>query len=757
MQRHPINVARHAWTFFRTGGLSQVAIETAEDLLALPTLDQKLWVALSCPTKGIDLDPRTLELIDTDRDGFIRVPEVLHAVEWSAARLKNPAEVLKGNTALELSAINDALAEDRVLTASAREILKRLGKASAATLSVDDFTDPARLFPSATLNGDGVLAPSETDDPDVQQLIKDIIACTGGEKDRTGADGVTPERARAFFDEVNAYLAWIGKTSNKDIAVFGEHTAAACSAVAHVRAKVEDFFARCRLAAFDARATAALNRQENEYLAIAAKDLTITSEEIAGFPLARVAPDAVLPLFDGCNPAWAGAMVAFHRDAVTPMFGEAKRALTAEEWHALNARLAPYETWLGDRGGACIEQLGIARAKAIQAGDVRARLDRLFADDKQLQPQFEAIASVERLVRYHRDLRVLLQNFVNFSDFYSRDLWAVFQAGKLYLDSRTCELCIRVEDPAAHAALAAMSKAYIAYLDCRRNGAVMHIAACFTQGDSDYLFVGRNGVFYDRKGDDWQATITKIIDNPISLREAFWSPYKKAIRAVEEQVAKRASTADAGQVAKLSAAALPTAGAGTTPPPPPPTAGARPPPKKMDLSTIIGLSVAIGSIGGFLASVFGKFVDMPAWEIPLVVIALMLVVSLPSMLIAWLKLRQRNLGPILEANGWAINGRVKINVPFGTALTERAKLPPKARVRVGDPYANQHAARNRFIVYGVLAVLFIAAIQFARTERTWPFSPAAEERSPVNDPVTQPVRAPEPKSPPEPAATPAKK
>ena len=67
-----------------------------------------------------------------------------------------------------------------------------------------------------------------------------------------------------------------------------------------------------------------------------------------------------------------------------------------------------------------------------------------------------------------------------------------------------------VAGPPAHGqlTLAAMSKAYIAYCDLKRPGEAMKIAACFTQGDSDYLFVGRNGLFYDRKGRDWDATIT---------------------------------------------------------------------------------------------------------------------------------------------------------------------------------------------------------------------------------------------------------
>src|SRR6185295_3802975 len=132
-----------------------------------------------------------------------------------------------------------------------------------------------------------------------------------------------------------------------------------------------------------------------------------------------------------------------------------------------------------------------------------------------------------------------------------------FQAGTLYLDQRSCDLCLRVEDAAKHATMAALAGTYLAYCDCVRKatGEKINIVAAFTNGDSDNLMVGRNGIFYDRAGRDWDATITKIIDNPISIRQAFWSPYKKFVRLIEEQIAKRAAAADAAATDKLSQAA----------------------------------------------------------------------------------------------------------------------------------------------------------------------------------------------------------
>ena len=715
----------HTWNFFRTGGLDQVSITTTADLLALERLDQKLWVALSCPVKGLELDEKTLALVDSDGDGHIRVPELIAAVNWAAARLKNPAALLQGADSLPLEAIDETTLDGKTILACAKQILASLGKAGGSSIFVSATADTSKLFASSPLNGDGVIPADATTDADAQALIKDIIACVGGATDRTGSIGVTAEKTETFFTELTAYVTWLDKSAGKDIAVLGAATGSACTAIRAVRAKVDDYFARCRLAAFDSRAIAALNRQETEYLAIAAKDLKITAEEVAGFPLARIEAHRALPLLEAVNPAWSTALAALHTAAITPVYGAGKTTLTEADWTELTAKFAAYETWLGGKAGSVVDQLSHERAKELLGGKGRAVLTGLLAQDKALEPEFNAISAVDRLVRYYRDLRPLLHNFINFADFYSGDRLAVFQAGTLYLDSRSCKLCVRVDDPATHSLLAVTSKVYITYLDCHRaGGATMKLAACFTQGDSDYLFVGRNGVFYDRQGRDWDATITKIVDNPISLRQAFWSPYKKFVRMIEEQVAKRAAAADAAANVQMAGVAE---GAGH-----PPGAPAPATPKKIDIGTVAALGVAVGAIGGALATVATGLARMSPWQLPIVLVVLILVISLPAVIIAALKLRQRTIGPLLEANGWAINGRVRINIPFGTALTDHAELPPGSRRSLVDPYADKGAARRRRLAV-FLVVVVLAALITAKVLHTWPF-PAATP-APVEKPA----------------------
>jgi hypothetical protein len=679
---------RHVWTFFRAGDFDQVKLQSGADLMSLDALDQKLWVALACPTSGLELDARTLDLIDTDKDGRVRATELIAAVKFACGNLRNADDLMKGDAVLPLAAIDDGTSEGKTLLSSARQILANIGKRDAASICIEDVADPVRIFADSAYNGDGVITEASTPDEPTRALIREMIDCMGSVPDRSGKPGVSGEMIDAFFAEAKAYDAWLAKGEADAAAVFPlgrEQTAVAYDAIAAVRPKVDDYFGRCRLAAFDPRATQALNGPEQEYLAIATQDLTITADQVAGFPLAQVAADRPLPLSGPVNPAHAAALAALADRAVAPLLGP--RTLLAEaDWLALGGKVAAYEAWLAAKPAQRVEKLGEARIREILRSGLEQQVTAVLALDKALEAEAASIEQVERLVRYHRDLARLCKNFVSFEEFYGGSQPAVFQSGTLYLDQRACRLCLRVDDPAKHAAMAGLAGAYLAYLDCARksSGEKMQIVAAFTAGDRDNLMVGRNGLFYDRQGRDWDATITKIVDNPISLRQAFWSPYKKFVRLLEEQVAKRAAAGEADSSSVLETAATATAHVGSAAPPAPA--------KKIDVGTVAALGVAVGAIGTFITAAVGYATGvfrLGVLATVAAIIGLMLIISLPSVVLAYIKLRKRNLGPILDANGWAVNAKAKINVPFGATLSSVARLPAGARRDSSDKYAER--------------------------------------------------------------------
>jgi hypothetical protein len=687
--------ATHIWKFFRAGGFNQVVIGSGADLLNLDQLDQKLWVALACPTTGVEFDPATLALVDTDKDGRVRAPELIAAAKWAAGLFKNPDDLLKGSATLKPSAINDATAEGKLIANFARQVL---GKGDQDEVTFAEAAAAAQTFAAKPFNGDGIVPADSASEEATKAVIADIITCLGADADVSGKPGVSQAKADQFFAEAAAYSDWWKKAeADATVLPLGVNTEAAAAAVKAVKAKVEDYFARGRLAAFDPRAVNALNRDEKEYAVLSAKDLTNNHADIAGLPLAQVGATTPLPLTQGINPAWAGAIAALQANAITPLLG-ARIVLTEADWNALTGKLAAFDAWNAGKSGGSIEKIGLARAREILASKAKETLTALIAKDAAEAGNSTAVIGLHRLIHYHRDLAKLCRNFVNFADFYGRKDKAIFQAGTLYLDQRSCDLCLTVDDAGRHAAMAGMAGTYLAYCDCVRKGSgeKLSVVAAFTGGDSDNLMVGRNGIFYDRAGRDWDATITKIVENPISVRQAFWAPYKKLVRMIEERAAKAAADADAQSNANLTAVAnAPVA---------PAAAPVAPAKSAFDPSVIALLSLALGALAtafaGFL-TFLGRF-NEDQWKLPLVILGIMLLISAPSMAIAWLKLRKRNLGPILDANGWAVNAKAKMNVPFGGALTGVAALPPGATFGAADKYAEKPSAWPK-----VLAVAFV--------------------------------------------------
>lgn len=682
-----------------------MVLATAADLLNLHTLDQKLWVALACPVEGLEFDTRTLALLDADGDGRIRPPDVLAAIAWLKEILVDLGDVLEPSDEMPLASISEETEAGKNVRAGARLILENLGKASTKTITLADVSDTERIFTATKLNGDGIVPPETADDPETAQAIADVITAQGPVADRSGKPGVDQARVDAFFDQVKLYAEWHASGQTPAIRVLGDGTAAAAAALDAVRAKIEDYFSRCRLAAFDARAAAALSVSEPELMALSALTLTAQSDAIARLPLARIEPDRALPFGEDVNPAWAARIADFVRATLVPVLGGTRSSLTAQDWATITTRLAPHDAWLAAKPATGVEKLGEDRVLALARSEARARITELIAKDAALATESSQIESVEKLLRFRRDLMALLENFVTFSAFYGRRK-GIFQAGTLYVDARSCDLCLAVHDAGRHVLLASKSQAYLAYCDCvrRKDQEKRSIVAAVTGGDTDNLMVGRNGVFYDRKGDDWDATITKVIENPISIRQAFWSPYKRFVRLVEEQFAKRAKDADEESNKKLEATAVEAAGPADNKPESAPEA-AKPEPKKgIDVGTVAAIGVAVGGIATFFSSILATFLGLGMW-MPLGLLAALLAISGPSMLVAYLKLRQRNIGPLLDANGWAVNAVARINVPFGDALTGVAALPAGASRSLQDPFAEKKRPWGFYVFVALLLLL----------------------------------------------------
>ena len=355
-------------------------------------------------------------------------------------------------------------------------------------------------------------------------------------------------------------------------------------------------------------------------------------------------------------------LAALPADAAVP-------GMTEEAFNEMGKAIADYE----------------ASKAAIEGANAK-----LLAD---AQAQYRPL---EKLLLLTRDFYILLRNFVSFQDFYAKRSkallgraakgetpWAIFQAGTLVIDQRACNLCLRVNDAAKHNAQAPASGMFLVYCNCtyKPTGQTMQIVAAVTVGDIKNLKVGKNALFYDREGRDWDAEVTKIIDNPISIGQAFWSPYRKLGEWITNLINKSAAEKETKSFENMTSNIQKDLNK---------PAEEKTPEKvqAFDIAKFAGIFAAIGMAVGYIGSFFTSLATgikgLGWWQSILALVALLLVVSGPSMVLAWLKLRKRNLAPLLNANGWAINADSIVNAMFGASLTEQAQFP---MMKLVDPYA----------------------------------------------------------------------
>lgn len=713
----------HIWQFSRVGGVNRVNLNSGMDLVSLENLDQKLWTALSCPVYGLEIDPKTLELIDTDHDDRIRVPEVIAAVNWITSIINNPDDIILQKKSFPLSAINDQTEEGKILLASAKQILVNLGKPTNTEITAEETSDVKAIFANTKFNGDGIITEESTDNDDLKKLINEIITYLGSETDRNSKQGITSTHIEEFYKSCEDFSAWfsIAENNSEKIFPFKENTADALDAYMAVKSKIDDYFLRTRLSEFDEGSFEVFSLLTAQYESISTKDLSTCFDEIALLPIAKISSDKNLPLNKMINPSWEKALEKLKALVLIPTFST-KETLSIQEWESINEIFTEYNRWISEKAGNNVENLGIKEIREILANNKKQDLFSLIEQDLELENEANNIITVDKMVRFYCDIFTLLKNFVNFNDFYLPESQAIFQAGKLYIDQRCCDLCIKVNSIDRHNLMAASSGICLVYCECnsKTRNESMTIVAALTDGDFDNISVGRNAVFYDRKGVDWDATIVKVIDNPISIRQAFWSPYKKISKFISTQIEKMATSKEKAFHEKATAGVENTSenlNAGITESFKSNTqsqavvSASNQQPQAFDIARFVGIfaaiSLAFGAIGSVIITILTEFFHLLWWQMPIAFFVIILAISLPSMVLAYLKLRKRNLAPVLDANGWAINARLTINIIFGRTLTHLASLPANSKLNLIDPFSKRRNPVISAVLFFVLAIAIL--------------------------------------------------
>jgi hypothetical protein len=668
--------------FRNYGGVFQFEIKDAEDLSRIHEIDFARWSATAAPCGDLRCDEGFLKYVDAEGTGRIHAKQIVTARDWLFARLKRRDAASAKKDVVTLEHFDDGDLGSKLRAAAVR-VNREQKAADADRIALADVRAFKASYKKLLFNGDGVIPGDVVTDAEISGFVNDIVATVGGVKDRGGSDGADGALLDKFKAQGKAWLDW--KSKAKEASVWGDDTTAASALCTKLDAKIEEYFLQCDLLRQETPTEGVLKLKEDDFRALRAKDSAAIEAYLSSSPLAAPNVKGTLDLNGPVNSLYRGDMADLKSKVVTRVLGATTTELTRDTWRQVKATFDSFKGWEASKPPEPFDALGEEKMRRYLDGDFGTRLSKLFEDDKGAAPELDQIDDLEKVLLYTRWMIELTNNFVNFSQLYHPSNTALIERGSLVIDGRRLDFCIEVGDRGAHKPIASESQIFLVYtkITDKVGGTSFEIVSPVTAGEKGRLREGKRGVFYDLDDKEWDAEIVEIVENPISVKEAMFAPFRRAAKFVGDKVeAWIDSAADAQQaslasktesaVAETHANAEAAAAAATTPRPAG-AAAAAPKPEGLNINTLIlGGGMALAGLGAVLASIFGMLTSLKGWA---AILGIVVVVMAISALRAWIKLRRRDLSVLLEANGWAVNAHTNVTARVARVFAFTPDLP----------------------------------------------------------------------------------
>ncbi|MBS3820672.1 MAG: hypothetical protein GVY16_00165 [Planctomycetes bacterium] len=670
--------------FQRFGRSYHVRIGSAEDLRQAVDLDEALWVATGAPVSSFACDAIFLKLLDSDVDGRVMCDELREAVLWTMRILSDRSDVSAGLDRLRLYAVDTSDPDGHRIVSSARKMLRRLPDGGDQdVITLDQVRGIKAHVEAQPISEAGVVLPSATADRDVRAMLEAIVACTGGAKHPGGERGVGQAQLDAFTGEARRALEWHRRgqlpdgASMSDVLPLGEATAKAYEIVQALGPKLQQFFARCEAVRLDARLAERIALQEADLAGGNVDDPEAVEAFLRDAPLAPPTPEAVLRYDVPKNPYYIQLLRRLDRYVVEPVLGGPRDCLSWPQWDHIQRTLQPYADWQADRPAQPYLDIPPERLGEYLADERVDRIRRLIAESADTAFELGNIRLVEKLILFQANLVQFANAFISFPNLYDSKRPALFERGTLVIDGRRLTLAVDVPDRKEHIRRAEAAHMFVLYIVAIQGERRREFCLPVTDGGRGNIVAGKRGVFIDRDGGVWDARVVHVVENPVSLGEALLAPFRRIAALVSGKIDSR--TAEAAD--KLDATTMTALDPHTAAPPaatPPAQAKGGP----FTGGVLMGGGVAIAALTSSIAYMAETFSGMAVLDILIglgvVVGVAVLLVAVPTLISAKLRLRKRDLSAILEGSGWAVNARMRLTRRQCRTFTHRPPFPPGA-------------------------------------------------------------------------------
>lgn len=703
------NTEKKRIPFRLIGGSRQMLISTGEDLRRVAELDVAYWAMTGTQTESMICDPEFLTALDTDKNKRVRCDEVKAALQWIFARLKDLTGFEKRSDSIRLDSIDRDSADGKVMYDSILVALKNLGCDNVAEITLAQISDHQKIVSAALQNGDGVIPPEpvEKDSPLVADCIRAIMKLIGSRKDLSGIDGIDKGALDSFEKQAAGYLAWRAEyeAAPEKMLPYGERTGKLYAAMQAIADKTDAFFRSAATLRFGN-----LTRGGTGTLVYDPLEPDTVNSFLEKSPIANPAETAeLINGSDTVNPLWMDKVSAFF-DAFTDASGKKVEKLDRAAWNGLKAQLAPYGSWSAKKNTNIFDGFDEAKLKSYAAENVYAAIGKLIENDIAVSSDLANCQNVRKLILFQKYMLDFLNNFVCLHNLFDPELPSMIQMGKLVMDGRLFTLCTLVPNVAEHKKIVMQSDICVMYIDITRGSGAdfktMKLAVAVTSGHVRNIFVGKCGVFYAEDGTVWDAKIFDFVKQPVSIPEAIREPFYKFAEFLQKQADKffstKSKTYETNVANNIQSHAQP---APAKPAPAPAAAPGGMSGPMMLMSGGIGIA-AIGSAFAFMAK---SLQGISFSTVLAVLLGIMLIFGGPIIMIALIKLFNRNLSRFFEANGYAFNMKIRLSLKMGRFFTYVPKIPFSMLV-MPECLHNMFAAKKRRSTFWIKLVVWLLVL-----------------------------------------------
>lgn len=638
-----------AFKYQKLGHSRQLLIRNSAELRLALELDESLWAATVAPIESFHCDAVLLKHLDDDGDQFVKAKDLKKAISWTLDKFSIYDGIDRGTIDVSAGILNEKNAESLIAT---------LGKFDSKTVALSAVRERISALEALPASAVGSVLPGAAKTETDKQLINTVIELLGGIDHPGGGKGINRALLKQFITEGQALQAWRKEGQEAALASLTDNA----PLFKRLHKPLDRFFALCELVRLDPKRKPEFWPAHTEQCNGALESREEIRALLAACPVAEPNTSGILREDLPFNPFYAKDLTAF-LELVCPVSGE----LDEQRWNKQKKSFLPYIAWHQKQPDTMLnrrssEQLGQDLFDA--AADT---LNQLLLQSEASANDLSKMRELEKLLLYQQNLLNFANNFISIPMLYDSKERALFEEGTLIIDGRRFNLAMRVFDRKEHRSIADQGTMFVMYVEIfhQRSGRRYEVAVPATSGTQGGLQVGKRGIFEHVEGTEWTAQIVAIVDRPISFLEAVYAPFIRLGKSLTNKIESMTQNAEK----KLDASGSETIGDLQN------SLNQEAPPATSPGSMLAGGGIAIAAMGSSVAFIINKLAQLEPWQILFGLSSAVLAVLVPSLLIAGLRLRSRNISGILEGSRWGINSTMRLSRKQQIYFTQKPRYP----------------------------------------------------------------------------------